>query len=89
MSNVFIAFQTNEETRCIVEAIIEDNPEALVNVQPAMVKIDVPNRMVIRRSTVEEKIGRDFDLQELQLHLITMSGHVDEIEETFTLCWNS
>ena len=89
MSNVFIAFQTNEETRCIVEAIIEDNPEALVNVQPAMVKIDVPNRMVIRRSTVEEKIGRDFDLQELQLHLITMSGHVDETKETFTLCWNS
>ncbi len=89
MSNVFIAFQTNEETRCIVEAIIEDNPEALVNVQPAMVKIDVPNRMVIRRSTVEEKIGRDFDLQELQLHLITVSGHVDETEETFTLCWNS
>mgnify|MGYP003609308062 CR=1 FL=1 len=89
MSNVFIAFQTNEETRCIVEAMIEDNPEALVNVQPAMVKIDVPNRMVIRRSTVEEKIGRDFDLQELQLHLITMSGHVDETEETFTLCWNS
>jgi phenol hydroxylase P2 protein len=89
MSNVFIAFQTNEETRCIVEAIVEDNPEALVNIQPAMVKIDVPNRMVIRRSTVEEKIGRDFDLQELQLHLITMSGHVDETEETFTLCWNS
>ena len=89
MSNVFIAFQTNEETRCIVEAIVEDNPEALVNVQPAMVKIDVPNRMVIRRSTVEEKIGRDFDLQELQLHLLTMSGHVDETEETFTLCWNS
>ena len=89
MSNVFIAFQTNEETRCIVEAIVEDNPEALVNVQPAMVKIAVPNRMVIRRSTVEEKIGRDFDLQELQLHLITMSGHVDETEETFTLCWNS
>ena len=89
MSNVFIAFQTNEETRCTVEAIIEDNPEALVNVQPAMVKIDVPNRMVIRRSTVEEKIGRDFDLQELQLHLITMSGHVDETEGTFTLCWNS
>ena len=89
MSNVFIAFQTNEETRCIVEAIIEDNPEALVNVQPAMVKIDVPGRMVIRKSTIEEEIGRDFDLQELQLHLITMSGHVDETEETFTLCWNS
>ena len=89
MSNVFIAFQTNEETRCIVEAIIEDNPEALVNVQPAMVKIDVPNRMVIRRSTVEEKIGRDFDLQELQLHLITLSGHLDETDDEFCLSWNS
>ena len=89
MSNVFIAFQTNEETRCIVEAIIEDNPEALVNVQPAMVKIDVPNRMVIRRSTVEEKIGRDFDLQELQLHLITISGHLEETDDEFTLSWNS
>ena len=89
MSNVFIAFQTNEETRCIVEAIVEDNPEALVNIQPAMVKIDVPNRMVIRRSTVEEKIGRDFDLQELQLHLITISGHLDETDDEFTLSWNS
>ena len=88
MSNVFIAFQTNEETRCIVEAIIEDNPEALVNVQPAMVKIDVPNRMVIRRSTVEEKIGRDFDLQELHVHLITLSGNIDETDDEFSLTWN-
>ena len=88
MSNVFIAFQTNEETRCIVEAIIEDNPEALVNVQPAMVKIDVPNRMVIRRSTVEEKIGRDFDLQEMHVHLITLSGNIDETDDEFSLTWN-
>ena len=88
-SNAFIAFQTNDVTRCIVEAIVEDNPGALVVEQPAMVKIDVPDRLVIRRTTVEEKLGRDFDLQELQLHLITISGHLDETDDEFTLSWNS
>ncbi|MCK6373537.1 MAG: MmoB/DmpM family protein [Zoogloea sp.] len=89
MSNAFIAFQKNEETRCIVEAILDDNPGAIVSDQPAMVKVDVPGRLVIRRETVEEKMGRDFDLQELQLHLITISGHLDETDDEFTLSWNS
>ena len=88
-SNAFIAFQTNDVTRSIVEAIVEDNPGALVVEQPAMVKIDVPDRLVIRRTSVEEKLGRDFDLQELQLHLITISGHLDETDDEFTLSWNS
>ena len=89
MSNAFIAFQKNDESRCIVEAILEDNPGAMVVDQPSMVKIDVPNRLVIKRETVEEKMGRSFDLQELQLHLITISGHLDETDDEFTLSWNS
>jgi len=88
MSNVFIAFQTNQESRHIVEAIVEDNPTAIVNEQPAMVKVDVPGSMTIKRSTIEEKMGRSFDLQELQLYLITMSGHLDETDEEFNLSWN-
>lgn len=89
MSNAFIAFQKNDDSRCIVEAILEDNPNARIDDQPSMVKIDVPNRLVIRRATVEEKIGRNFDLQELQLHLITLSGHLDETDDEFCLSWNS
>jgi phenol/toluene 2-monooxygenase (NADH) P2/A2 len=89
MANAFIAFQKSEEARCIVEAIVEDNPGAIVVDQPAMVKIDVPNRLVIKRATVEEKMGRDFDLQELQVYLITISGHLDETEDEFSLSWNS
>ncbi len=88
-SHAFIAFQKNEESRCIVEAIVEDNPGAIVSDQPAMVKVDVPGQLVIRRATVEEKMGRDFDLQELQLHLITISGHLDETDDEFTLSWNA
>lgn len=89
MSNAFIAFQKNDETRSIVEAILDDNPGAIVSDQPAMVKIDVPHRLVIHRATVEEKMGRAFDLQELQLHLITISGHLEETEDEFCLSWNS
>lgn len=88
MSNVFIAFQKNEESRAIINAIVADNPTAIVNDQPAMVKIDVPHQMVIRKSTIEEEIGRDFDLQEMHIHLITLSGNIDEDDETFTLSWN-
>jgi phenol/toluene 2-monooxygenase (NADH) P2/A2 len=88
-SHAFIAFQKNEESRCIVEAIVEDNPGAIVSDQPAMVKVDVPGRLVIKRETVEEKLGRAFDLQELQLHLITLSGHLDETDDEFTLSWNN
>lgn len=88
MSNVFIAFQKNEETRAIVNAIVADNPTATLDEQPAMVKIDVPGRMVIRRSTIEQEMGREFDLQEMQVHLITLSGNIDETDDEFSLTWN-
>ena len=87
MSNVFIAFQKNEESRCIIAAILEDNPGAVVNEQPAMVRIDVPNRMVIRRATVEEQMGRAFDLQEMHVNLISLTGHIDETDDEFVLAW--
>jgi phenol hydroxylase P2 protein len=88
MSTVFIALQANEETRPIIDAIEIDNPQAVVNRQPAMVKIDALGRLVVRRETIEEQLGRAYDLQELQINLITLSGNVDEDEDTLTLNWN-
>jgi phenol hydroxylase P2 protein len=89
MSTVFIAFQTNEDTRPIVESILADNPHASLEEQPAMVKINAEDKLVIRRESIEERIGRAFDLQELQINLITISGHLDEDDDTFTLAWNN
>ena len=88
MSNVFIAFQKNEETRAIVDAIVADNPQAVVTRLPALVNIDAPGHMVIRRSTIEQEIGREFDLQEMQVHLVTLSGNIDETDDEFRLSWN-
>lgn len=87
MSNVFIAFQANEDSRPVIEAILQDNPGAISNVSPAMIRIDREDQLVIRRETIEELVGRSYDLQEIQLNLITLSGHLDEDDDQLTLSW--
>ena len=89
MSTVFLALQTNEDTRPIIEAILQDNPNAVVDEQPAMVKINADGRLVVRRETIEEIIGREYDLQEMQVNMITMSGNLDQTDDEITLFWKS
>jgi phenol hydroxylase P2 protein len=89
MSNVFIAFQANEESRPVVEAILADNPAAVAIESPAMVKIDAPGRLTIRRETIENLTGSRFDLQQLHVNLITLSGHIDEDDDQLTLSWTN
>lgn len=88
MSNVFIAFQVNEESRPVVDAILADNPQATAVYSPGLVKIDAPNSLVIKRETIEEQLGQRYDLQQMQVNLITLSGHIDEDDDQFTLSWN-
>ena len=83
--NVFIALQNNEEARPIIEAIMEDNPDAVANYTPGMVKIDCEGRLVVKRESIEERVGRDFDLQEMHINLVSLSGNVDEEEDEFVL----
>ena len=86
-TNVFIAFQTNDDTRPIIEAIEQDNPEAKIEYFPAMVKIDAPGQLIIRRDSVEELLGRAWDLQEIYINLISISGNIEETEDSFTVGW--
>ncbi len=84
---VFLALQANYDTLPIIEAIEADNPHATLARYPAMVRIDAPGRLVIRRASVEERLGRDFDLRELQLNTISLGGNIDETEDEFTIFW--
>lgn len=86
---VFIALQSTDVARSIVDAIVADNPEATVAEYPAMVKIDAPGRLVIRRESVEERLGRRWDLQEIHLNLISLSGNIDETDDEFSLQWGA
>ena len=87
MSAVFLALQANEESRAIIEAVMADNPHARLSESPAMVKIDAEGHLTVKRDSVSERIGHEFDLQELHLNLISLSGHIDETDEEFTLSW--
>ncbi len=86
---VFIALQTSETARAIVQAIVADNAEATVTDYPAMVKIDSPGRLVIRRESVEDLIGRRWDLQEIHLSLISLSGSIEETDDEFIIHWGA
>ena len=88
MSKVYLALQDNDESRYIVEAIEEDNPDVTVIHMPAMIRIENEGRMTINRETVEEKIGRDWDVQELHVNLITLGGNVEEDDDSLSLHWN-
>jgi phenol hydroxylase P2 protein len=88
MSKVYIALQDNDESRYIIEAIEEDNPDATVIHHPAMIRIENENSLIVKRETVEEKMGRDWNVQELHLNLITLGGNVDEDDDQLRLSWN-
>jgi phenol hydroxylase P2 protein len=89
MSNVFIAFQDNEDARPIIEAILADNAEAQATYPTGLVKIIAPGKLVVRRETIEELIGRPYDLQQIQVNLVTLSGHLEEDDDEFSLKWNN
>ncbi len=88
MSKVYLALQDNDVSRYIVEAVEEDNPEVTVQYMPAMVRLEADGQLVVKRETVEEKLGRDWDVQELHLNLITLGGNVDEDDDQISLTWN-
>jgi len=87
MSNVFIAFQSNEESYPVVEAILADNPQATAVHSPGLVKIDAPDSLTIKRESIEAQTGRPYDLQQLHINLVTLSGHIDEDDDQLTLSW--
>jgi len=84
-NRVYLALQNNEEARPIIEAIEQDNPHAEISHFPAMVKIDATGRLVVRRETVEEKIGREWDPQEIHISLVSLSGNVVEDDDEFAV----
>lgn len=86
---VFIALQANNDTLPLIEAIQADNPHAVVHEYPAMVKIDAPGHLVLRRTTIEAHMGRSYDLREVHINLVSLSGEIDETEDELTLQWRA
>lgn len=88
MSKVYLALQDNDTSRYIIEAIEEDNPDATIKYLPAMIRVESEKGLIVRAETVSEKLGQEWDIQSLQLNMITLGGNVEEDDDTFRLHWN-
>ena len=87
MSKVFLALQLTDDSRSIIDALLADNPGATLDEQPAMVRVDCENSLTLKRESVSERMGRPFDLQELHLSLISLTGNIDETDDELNLSW--
>jgi len=88
-SKVFIILQNNEDARPFAEAFEQENPEAVFKYdQPGMIRIENTGQLKITEDVVSELAGRDVDLQELHLVLVSLSGSVDEDDDYFKLSWD-
>jgi phenol hydroxylase P2 protein len=82
-----ITLVQTDEARPIIEAIMADNPGVRVLNMPGAVKLDCDGKITVKRASVEERIGRPWDPQEIQLVLVSMAGNLDEDDDHFTLSW--
>lgn len=85
---VSITLQNTDDARPIIEAILADNPGCAVSNFPGAVKIDRDDTLVIKRESVENRIGRTWDPQEIHLSMVSMAGSLDEDDDQFSLGWN-
>jgi phenol hydroxylase P2 protein len=77
----------NDDARPVIDAILADNPGVRVMNMPGAVKLDRDNSIVVKRASVEERLGRTWDPQEIHLVLISMAGNLDEDDDQFVLSW--
>ena len=78
---VGVDLQDSEDTRALVDAIEDDNPEANLIRMPGIVKIQTPGQLVINRETVEERMGREWETHEFQVAIVSYSGNIAEWDD--------
>jgi len=84
-NKVFMIFQDTADARPFIDAFEQENPEANLDYQPGLVRIDAMGELGITQEVVSEIAGRDVDLQELHLTLISLSGNIEEDDEYFKI----
>lgn len=87
-NKVFMIFQNTADALPFVNAFEQENETATLDYQPGMVRIEAMGQLGITKEVVTELAGRDIDLQELHLTLISLSGNIDEDDDYFRISRN-
>jgi MmoB/DmpM family. len=78
---VGVDLQDSEDTHALVEAIEADNPDITVTRMPGLVKLQTPGALVIRRNSVEQRLGREWETHEFQMSIVSYSGNIAEWDD--------
>ena len=85
---VSVDIQDNEDNRALIEAMEQDNPHANLLRMPGLVKIRTEGALTVKRETVESILAREWDINEFQLAIVSMSGNISEWDEDeIVLSW--
>jgi phenol hydroxylase P2 protein len=80
---------SSEDNRRIIEAIEQDNPDCTVSHFPGLIKIQSPGRLVVRRETIEELLGRDWETHEFQMAIVSYYGNIQEWDDDeIVIAWD-
>jgi phenol/toluene 2-monooxygenase (NADH) P2/A2 len=78
---VGVDLQDSEDTHSLVEAIEADNPDAEVVHMPGLIRVTKAGELVIRRDSVAERLGRDWETHEFQLNIVSYFGNIAEWDD--------
>ena len=65
----------------IIAAIQEDNEGVIVDDYMVYKKVKAPGKMVVKRETVEEHLGADFDMDQVHIVMSSCFGFITEWDE--------
>ena len=71
--------RSGDVANAAVEAIEIDNPGKDIKVEDklAYIRISVDNECILKRETMEEMLGRPFEMRELEINLSSFAGHIE------------
>lgn len=72
-------FRSGEIANAAVEAVKVDNQGKKINVEDrtAYVRIDTDGELILQRETMEEMLGRPFEIRELEIDLSSFAGQIE------------
>lgn len=74
----------------IIEAIRQDNEGTVVDDFGVYYKVKAPARLIIKRESVEEFLGQDWEMDQMHIHMASYFGFLEEWDEDqIILQWNS
>ena len=71
--------RSGEVAQAVAEAVEIDNPdkEIFVDDKVAYVRSAVENECILRKETLEEILGREFEMRELEINLSSFAGQIE------------